>query len=66
MWWKRKQQDFNAEIEAHLQLEADQLRSEGTAQLPRSPVTLPADPDGLGSESRTSGDDLPEWRTRGG
>jgi len=29
MRWKRKQQDFNAEIEAHLQLEADQLRLEG-------------------------------------
>lgn len=29
--WKRKQQDFNAELEAHLQLEADQLRSEGLA-----------------------------------
>ena len=29
MWWKRQQQDFNAELEAHLQLEADQLRSEG-------------------------------------
>jgi len=28
---KRKQQDFNAEIESHLQLEADQLRSEGTS-----------------------------------
>lgn len=29
MWRKRKQEDFNAEIEAHLQLEADELRSEG-------------------------------------
>jgi hypothetical protein len=29
MWWRRKQQDFNAEIEAHLQLEADELVSEG-------------------------------------
>jgi macrolide transport system ATP-binding/permease protein len=29
MWRKRKQQDFNAEIEAHLQLEADQFQSEG-------------------------------------
>ena len=29
MWWKRKQEDFNAEIEAHLQLEADELVSEG-------------------------------------
>jgi len=29
MWWKRKQQDFNAEIEAHLQLEAYQLHAEG-------------------------------------
>jgi hypothetical protein len=29
MWRKRKQQDFHAEIEAHLQLEADQLRAEG-------------------------------------
>jgi hypothetical protein len=31
MWWKRKQQDFNAEIEAHLQLEADEQRAEGLA-----------------------------------
>ena len=29
MWRKRKQQDFNAELEAHLQLESDQLHSEG-------------------------------------
>jgi hypothetical protein len=29
MWWKRKQQDFHAEIEAHLELEADQLRADG-------------------------------------
>jgi predicted permease len=29
MWWTRKQQDFNAEIEAHVQLEADQFRAEG-------------------------------------
>ena len=29
MWWRRKQQDFNAELEAHLQSEAEQLRSEG-------------------------------------
>ncbi len=29
MWRRRKQQDFNAELEAHLQLEADQLNSEG-------------------------------------
>jgi predicted permease len=29
MWWRRKQQDFKAEIEAHLQLEADQLRADG-------------------------------------
>ena len=29
MWWKRKRQDFQAEIDAHLQLEADELRSEG-------------------------------------
>ena len=29
MWWRRKQQDFNAEIEAHVQLEADELVSEG-------------------------------------
>jgi predicted permease len=29
MWRKRKQQDFDAEIEAHLQLEADRLGSEG-------------------------------------
>lgn len=31
MWRKRKQKDFDAELEAHLQLEADQLRSEGLA-----------------------------------
>src|SRR5271166_6934868 len=31
MLWRRKQQDFNAEIEAHLQLEADELRSEGVS-----------------------------------
>jgi predicted permease len=31
MWWRRKQEDFNAELEAHLQLEADQLNSEGLA-----------------------------------
>jgi hypothetical protein len=29
MWWRRKQQDFSAEIDAHLQLEADELASEG-------------------------------------
>ena len=29
MWWKRKPRDFQAEIDAHLQLEADELRSEG-------------------------------------
>jgi hypothetical protein len=29
MLWKRKQQDFKSEIDAHLQLEADELRSEG-------------------------------------
>lgn len=29
MWWKRKQRDFHAEIEAHLNLEAVQLVSEG-------------------------------------
>jgi predicted permease len=29
MWWWRKRQDFKAEIEAHLQLEADELHSEG-------------------------------------
>lgn len=29
--WNRKQHDFNAELEAHLQLEADQLRTEGLA-----------------------------------
>jgi hypothetical protein len=28
---KRKQQDFQAEVEAHLQLEADELRSDGLA-----------------------------------
>ena len=31
MWWKCEQQDFQAEIEAHLQLEADELRAEGLA-----------------------------------
>src|SRR5579863_1124302 len=31
MWWKRKQQDFRDEIEAHIALEADELRSEGVA-----------------------------------
>src|ERR1700694_4243267 len=34
MWRRRKQQDFKAEIEAHLQLEADELRSEGLAPAP--------------------------------
>jgi macrolide transport system ATP-binding/permease protein len=29
MWWKRKHRDFQAEIDAHLQLEADQFRSDG-------------------------------------
>ena len=29
MWWKRKQRDFNAEIDVHLQLETDELVSEG-------------------------------------
>ncbi len=29
MWGKRKPSDFQAEIEAHVQLEADQLRAEG-------------------------------------
>lgn len=29
---KRRQQDFDAEIEAHLQLEADQFRSEGLTE----------------------------------
>jgi putative ABC transport system permease protein len=29
MWWRRQQQDFNAELDAHLQLEIDQLVSEG-------------------------------------
>ncbi len=29
MWGKRKRLDSRAEIEAHLQLEADQLRAEG-------------------------------------
>src|SRR5580658_5626761 len=29
MFWRRKQRDFNAEIEAHIQLEADQLRADG-------------------------------------
>ena len=29
MWWRRKQGDFHDELEAHLQLEADQLNSEG-------------------------------------
>src|SRR2546430_14458104 len=31
MWWKRKQRDFQAEIEAHVQLEADELRAQGLA-----------------------------------
>src|SRR5258708_2363806 len=31
MWWRRKQRDFQAEIDAHLQLEADQLRADGLA-----------------------------------
>ncbi len=29
MWWKREARDFRAELDAHLQLEADELRSEG-------------------------------------
>src|SRR5579863_2269797 len=29
MWWKRKASDFKAEMDAHLELEADDLRSEG-------------------------------------
>src|ERR1043166_2137974 len=29
MWWKRKQRDFHAEIEAHVQLEAEALRADG-------------------------------------
>jgi hypothetical protein len=29
MWWKRKRHDFQAEIDAHLQLEADELQSDG-------------------------------------
>jgi predicted permease len=29
MWGRRKREDFQAELDAHLQLEADQLRSEG-------------------------------------
>src|SRR5437016_14599595 len=29
MWGKRKHPDFQAEIEAHLQMEADQLQAEG-------------------------------------
>ena len=29
MWGKRKPADFQAEIEAHLQLEADQLKADG-------------------------------------
>ena len=33
MWRRRKQQDFKAELEAHLLLEADQLRSEGLTPL---------------------------------
>ena len=30
MWWQRKQEDFNAEVEAHIDLEADRLRADGT------------------------------------
>ena len=29
MWWKRKHQDFRAEIEAHIKLERDELEAEG-------------------------------------
>ena len=29
MWWKRREQDFRAEIEAHLQLEGDDLQADG-------------------------------------
>lgn len=29
MWWRRKPEDFQAELDAHLALEADELRSEG-------------------------------------
>jgi predicted permease len=29
MWWKREPRDFKAELDAHLELEADDLRSEG-------------------------------------
>ena len=28
-WYRRKQSDFNAEIEAHIGLEADRLKEEG-------------------------------------
>jgi predicted permease len=31
VWWKRKHRDFQAEIEAHVQLEADELRAQGLA-----------------------------------
>lgn len=33
MWWKRKPEDFKAEIDAHLQLEADELRAEGLTSI---------------------------------
>jgi len=37
MFWKRKQRDFNAEIEAHIELEVDRLREDGlTAEEARS------------------------------
>ena len=29
MWWRRKAEDFQAELDAHLALEADELRAEG-------------------------------------
>ena len=32
MWRRRKQDDFHAEIDAHLQIEADRLRESGLTQ----------------------------------
>jgi macrolide transport system ATP-binding/permease protein len=31
MWWRRKPEDFQAELDAHLALEADELRAEGAS-----------------------------------
>lgn len=32
MWWRRKPEDFQAELDAHLALEADELRAEGATE----------------------------------